>query len=100
MAYLADAGIGTGIHYPVPLHLQKAYQSLGYAEGSFPVTERVSSQILSLPMFPQVTVEQQSRVVKTLMAYNQRAEVMVGEFRPQFLPYDPTCALGRARTCK
>lgn len=59
---LADSGIGTGIHYPVPLHLQKAYGQLGYQPGSFPVTERVSERILSLPMFPQLTSEQQERV--------------------------------------
>ena len=95
IAYLAEAGIGTGIHYPVPLHMQKAYQGLGYAEGSFPVTERVSSQILSLPMFPQLTVEQQSRVVKILIAHSQRTDVMTGEFGPQFVPSDPTNVLGR-----
>ncbi len=85
MACLADAGIGTGIHYPVPLHLQKAYQSLRYAEGAFPVTEQFSSQILSLPMFPQLTAEQQSRVVKTLMTFDQRTEVVPGEHQPQYL---------------
>ena len=46
--HLADAGIGTGIHYPIPLHLQKAYQRLGYKNGDFPITERVAAQIVSL----------------------------------------------------
>jgi len=59
---LAEAGIGTGIHYPIPLHLQNAYQHLSYKKGDFPVTERVATQIVSLPMFPQITGEQQSRV--------------------------------------
>jgi dTDP-4-amino-4,6-dideoxygalactose transaminase len=54
---LAEAGIGTGIHYPIPLHLQKAYLPLGYKRGDFPVTERVAAEIVSLPMFPQLTVE-------------------------------------------
>jgi dTDP-4-amino-4,6-dideoxygalactose transaminase len=61
-AALAEAGIGTGIHYPIPLHLQNAYQHLQYKKGDFPVTERVATQIVSLPMFPQLTGEQQSRV--------------------------------------
>src|SRR5271169_1393023 len=53
-AHLAEAGIGTGIHYPIPLHLQKAYQHLGYRKGAFPVAERVAGEIVSLPMFPQL----------------------------------------------
>jgi dTDP-4-amino-4,6-dideoxygalactose transaminase len=52
--HLAESGIGAGIHYPIPLHLQKAYQDLGYRKGDFPVTERVASEIVSLPMFPQL----------------------------------------------
>jgi dTDP-4-amino-4,6-dideoxygalactose transaminase len=63
MRHLAEAGIGTGIHYPVPLHLQKAYASLGYQVGDFPVAERTASEIVSLPMFPQLTSDQQKRVV-------------------------------------
>jgi dTDP-4-amino-4,6-dideoxygalactose transaminase len=62
-AHLAEAGIGTGIHYPIPLHLQKAYAWLGYRKGDFPVTERVASEIVSLPMFPQLTAEQQRQVL-------------------------------------
>jgi len=60
---LAEAKIGTGIHYPVPLHLQKAYAGLGYSPGDFPVAEKVAPEIVSLPMFPQLSAEQQSRVV-------------------------------------
>jgi len=59
---LAEAGVGTGIHYPIPLHLQKAYEHLGYRKGAFPVTERVASEIVSLPMFPQLTQSQQDLV--------------------------------------
>ncbi len=55
-------GISTGLHYPVPLHQQDCYRTWGYPKGSLPVTERVASQILSLPMFPGLTPEQQSRV--------------------------------------
>ncbi|PYY03466.1 MAG: erythromycin biosynthesis sensory transduction protein eryC1 [Acidobacteria bacterium] len=60
---LAEAGIGTGIHYPVPLHQQKAYTHLGYQTGDFPITELAAPQIVSLPMFPQMTSEQLERVV-------------------------------------
>src|SRR5208283_2465429 len=61
---LKAAGIGTGIHYPVPLHLQKAYTSLGYHQGDFPVTERVAAEILSLPIYPQLTRTNQETVVE------------------------------------
>jgi len=60
---LKAAGIGTGIHYPIPLHLQKAYSTLGYGQGDFPVTEKIASEILSLPMYPQLTRGQQEAVV-------------------------------------
>jgi dTDP-4-amino-4,6-dideoxygalactose transaminase len=66
MAYLKDRGIGTGIHYPIPLHLQRAYTSLNYARGDFPATELVAEQIVSLPMFPQLTAPQQKRVVEAM----------------------------------
>ena len=65
-AQLDCAGIESGIHYPVPLHLQPAYQGLGYGTGDFPVAERRAGSILSLPMFPELTQEQQSRVVAAL----------------------------------
>jgi len=71
--HLKAAGIGTGIHYPIPLHLQKAYASLNYERGAFPVAERVSAEIVSLPMFPQLTVEQQSRVVREVVAFTSNS---------------------------
>lgn len=52
--YLGERGISTGIHYPIPVHLQQAYDCLGYKEGDFPVTEKASRRILSLPMFPEL----------------------------------------------
>jgi dTDP-4-amino-4,6-dideoxygalactose transaminase len=64
-------GIDTGIHYPIPLHLQKAYRSLGHVPGDFPVCEKVANQIVSLPMFPQMTAEQQSRVVEEIVRFVQ-----------------------------
>jgi dTDP-4-amino-4,6-dideoxygalactose transaminase len=65
---LKVAGVGTGIHYPVPLHVQQAYRGLGYSNGDLPVTERVSAEILSLPMYPQLTEAQQAKVVSALKA--------------------------------
>jgi dTDP-4-amino-4,6-dideoxygalactose transaminase len=63
---LHQAGIETGIHYPIPLHLQKAYEHLGYRRGDFPVTERVADEILSLPMFPTLRIEDQQLVVSAV----------------------------------
>ena len=60
---LTAAGIGTGIHYPVPLHLTKAYEALPFRPGDFPVSERAASEVLSLPMFPGLSPQQQRYVV-------------------------------------
>jgi dTDP-4-amino-4,6-dideoxygalactose transaminase len=68
-AHLAEAGIGTGIHYPIPLHLQKAYQHLNYKKGDFPVTERVAAEIVSLPMFPQLKKDQLASVASSVMEF-------------------------------
>jgi dTDP-4-amino-4,6-dideoxygalactose transaminase len=62
--HMGEANIGTGIHYPVPLHLQKAYENLGYKRGDFPITERIAAEIVSLPMFPQLRAEHQNQVVE------------------------------------
>src|SRR5205085_10440414 len=66
LAELQAAGIGAGVHYPVPVHLQPAFRELGHGEGSFPVTERAARQILTLPLYPQITEAQQTRVAETL----------------------------------
>lgn len=60
-------GVGTGIHYPIPLHLQPACSSLGYAAGAFPTTEKYAPQLLSLPMYPEMTNDQVSSVVSSLL---------------------------------
>lgn len=75
MDFLKEAGIGTGIHYPIPLHMQKAYESLNYAEDDFPVAKQVASEILSLPMFPQLSSEQQAKVVEQIFAFTHRKSV-------------------------
>lgn len=77
LASLAEAGIGAGIHYPIPLHLQKAYQHLGHKNGDFPVSERVALQIASLPMFPQLTFEQQDEVANKVKEF-AASKVSVG----------------------
>ena len=67
-AELAAAGVGTGIHYPIPLHLQRAYAHLGYEAGDFPVSERLAQEILSLPMYPQLTPADLGYVAEKLTA--------------------------------
>jgi len=73
--YLNAAGIGTGIHYPIPVHLQAPYRALGYREGNFPISENVAARTLSLPMFPQLTAEQQQRIADTVTEFISRASM-------------------------
>lgn len=63
---MLEDGIGVGLHYPVPLHLQPAYAHLGHSKGDFPVTEEVCSGILSLPIYPEITEDQVDQVVESL----------------------------------
>jgi len=72
MNHLKKVGIGTGIHYPIPLHLQKAYTALNYSLGDFPVAEKAAAEIVSLPMFPQLTAQQQARVVEEILGFGSR----------------------------
>jgi dTDP-4-amino-4,6-dideoxygalactose transaminase len=69
--HLCSAGVETGIHYPIPLHLQKAYSKMGFRPGTFPVTEAAAGKIVSLPMYPSLTAQQQQRVVEILVAAAQ-----------------------------
>ena len=64
MKRLADQGIATGIHYPVPVHLQEAYRSLGHERGAFPIAERCAAEFVSLPMFPELTAAQLEIVIR------------------------------------
>jgi dTDP-4-amino-4,6-dideoxygalactose transaminase len=59
-------GIATGLHYPVPVHLQDAYAHLEHKQGDFPIAERVARDGLTLPLFPEMTDEQQDRVIDAL----------------------------------
>jgi dTDP-4-amino-4,6-dideoxygalactose transaminase len=65
-SYFTERNIGTGLHYPIPLHLQQAYAYLGCPEGALPETEVLAGKILSLPMYPQLTEQQQERVAETM----------------------------------
>jgi dTDP-4-amino-4,6-dideoxygalactose transaminase len=86
MAHLGKSGIGTGIHYPIPLHLQRAYEAMGYKAGDFPVCEKIAAEIVSLPMFPTLTAEQQSRVARELLQFvkkpSESAKLDLGELAP------------------
>jgi dTDP-4-amino-4,6-dideoxygalactose transaminase len=78
---MAQRGISCGIHYPIPVHLQKAYQHLGLGVGSFPVSERCAREILSLPMFPELTpnqIEAVAKELRSLLPLPERAEVLSG----------------------
>lgn len=67
--WLGAKGVATGMHYPIPIHLQSAYAHLGYSEGDFPVTEACAQQILSLPMFPELTDSQIEYVVDAVREF-------------------------------
>lgn len=66
---LKERGIATGVHYPLPLHLQPAYAHLGYHRGDFPVAERAAQEVLSLPMYPELTPNQQEYVAQSLARF-------------------------------
>jgi dTDP-4-amino-4,6-dideoxygalactose transaminase len=72
--HLSKCGIGTGIHYPVPVHLQKPYRTMSFKEGDFPVTERAAAQVLSLPMYPGLSLAQQNRVVEEIVRFEKIVE--------------------------
>jgi dTDP-4-amino-4,6-dideoxygalactose transaminase len=69
LEYLKDRGISTGIHYPIPLHLQPACRHLGYKEGDFPITEECALQVLSLPMYAELTQTQIQEVVRAIKEF-------------------------------
>jgi dTDP-4-amino-4,6-dideoxygalactose transaminase len=67
--HLNTRKIQTGVHYPIPIHLQRAYEDLGYGEGDFPETERLAKRMLSLPMFPELRREQIERVAEEIQKF-------------------------------
>jgi dTDP-4-amino-4,6-dideoxygalactose transaminase len=76
-AYLKEQGVFTGIHYPVPIHLQKCIADLGYTEGSLPVTERITKEILSLPMYAELTDDQIGHIVSTIKEFISKKESLI-----------------------
>jgi dTDP-4-amino-4,6-dideoxygalactose transaminase len=70
--HLAARGISTLIHYPTPIHLQKVYEHLGYRAGAFPVAERLSEEILSLPMYPALRDDEVLYVCEAIKAFYNR----------------------------
>lgn len=75
LAHLRERGIGAGIHYPIPIHLQVCYAGNGYRKGQFPVTEQLCEEIVSLPMFPEMTAEQVEYVAKQVIEFLMSAPV-------------------------
>jgi dTDP-4-amino-4,6-dideoxygalactose transaminase len=73
--YLQEQGISTGLHYPVPLHLQEAYKSLGYKKGDFPVAEKAAQRILSLPMYPELTEKNIAYTCEKISDFLNRKEI-------------------------
>jgi dTDP-4-amino-4,6-dideoxygalactose transaminase len=69
--YLAERQIGSAIYYPVPLHLQKCFAPLGYREGSLPATERAAREVLSLPVYPEMTATEQETVIDAIFHFCQ-----------------------------
>ncbi|MDD9862583.1 MAG: DegT/DnrJ/EryC1/StrS family aminotransferase, partial [Cyanobacteria bacterium MAG STY2_bin_7] len=83
---LQERGVSTIIYYPIPIHRQPAYAHLGLQQGSLPVTEQLCSQVLSLPIFPELTVDQQQAVIDTvrqLLGSNAPAQFRRGDDRDQ-----------------
>ena len=74
---LQENGIGAMLYYPVPLHFQKVHDYLGYKEGSLPVTEHNTKVVLSLPMFPELTFDEQKQVVDTLIKCIEKTKAKV-----------------------
>ena len=64
--FLEAKGIGCGVHYPIPIHLQEAWRNFGYSEGAFPIAENLAKEFLSLPMFPELAEEQIEYVVRSV----------------------------------
>ncbi|HBP20437.1 MAG TPA: transcriptional regulator, partial [Planctomycetes bacterium] len=69
-AHLDQHGIGSGIYYPLPLHLQDCFKDYGYGEGDLPVAEQLSSEVLSLPMYPELGAERRQRVIDAVRSFH------------------------------
>ena len=69
MQYLKDKGIDCGVHYPIPLHLQPAYKNLGIKKGSYPISEQLAQEILSIPIYPELSAEQKEHIVDNIKQF-------------------------------
>jgi dTDP-4-amino-4,6-dideoxygalactose transaminase len=67
--FLQEKGAATAIYYPLPLHLQKCFSYLGYKEGDFPVAEEASQEVLALPIYPELTSDQQDFIVSSIQSF-------------------------------
>jgi len=74
-AFLASKGVESGVHYPIPLHLQPAYKDLGFHKGRFPVSEQLAREILSIPIYPELTEEQRKYVVDHIKQFLEKKEI-------------------------
>ena len=72
-----EAGIGTMLYYPIPLHLQKVHNHLGLGKGSLPITEHNTDIVMSLPMFPELTREEQETIASTLIELVEKSKALV-----------------------
>jgi dTDP-4-amino-4,6-dideoxygalactose transaminase len=80
-AHLKEQGIGTSVYYPIPLHLQKCFEYLGYKEGDFPVAEKLCKKVLALPMFPELTEDEVGYVCENIKEfYAKTNNATNGEF--------------------
>jgi dTDP-4-amino-4,6-dideoxygalactose transaminase len=71
-AFMSERGIATRVYYPLALHLQPCFAYLGYGKGDFPTAEKLTEEVLALPMFPELTIPEQERVVKTMAEFYRR----------------------------
>ena len=75
-SYLKEAGISTGLHYPIPVHLQPGFRHLGYSEGDLPETERACKEVLSLPMYPELTKQDVASIVDSVRQFSLKSEAV------------------------
>jgi len=76
-AYLQEQGIGTLIHYPLPVHLQPAYRDLAYARGSLPITEQLAREVLSLPLYPELPLAAVTAVAGAIQDFDTATDSSV-----------------------
>jgi dTDP-4-amino-4,6-dideoxygalactose transaminase len=70
--FLKEKGVGTEVYYPLPMHLQNCYRDLGHHKGSFPLSEQAAEEVMSIPIYPELTETQQSYVVEMIAKFYRR----------------------------